>query len=623
MIARIFPVNAAPFLLGALCVMALAYRYYSAFIAARLLALDDARTTPAFRLADGSNYHPTNKWVLFGHHFAAISGAGPLIGPVLAAQFGFLPGFLWLLIGVVLAGAVHDFVSLGLSIRHDGRSLAEIARREVGPVAGGVASAAILFIVVIALAGLGIAVVNALHDSAWGTFTIAATIPAALVTGLYMYRIRPGKIAEASVLGVVLVLLSVFGGALIRGSALEPVFTLSRDGITVSIAVYGFIASVLPVWLLLAPRDYLSSYMKLGTIFALVAGTFIVMPRIEMPMVSAYIHGGGPIVGGTLYPFLFITIACGAISGFHALVASGTTPKMIEHESEARMVGYGAMLLEGLVGIVALIAASALHPGDYFAINVAPAKFASLGIPPVNLEALSKAVGENVAGRPGGAVSLAVGFAQIFAALPGLSGLMAYWYHFAIMFEALFILTTIDAGTRVGRFLLQEAVGGLWKPFAKADWLPGSILSTTAIVFAWAWLIHTGSIGTIWPMFGAANQLLAGVALTVATTALVNGGKARYVWVTAVPGAFVLVTTLIGGFLNIRDNFLPLMEDPATRLQGAVDASLTSVIMLCAVVIVIDAVRRCISKDEVPTPALRATSPVGRGNIEGMPPGCC
>ncbi|MCX5787811.1 MAG: carbon starvation protein A, partial [Elusimicrobia bacterium] len=353
--------------------MALAYRYYSAFIAAKLLALDDSRATPAIRLNDGANYHPTNRWVLFGHHFAAISGAGPLIGPVLAAQFGFLPGFLWLLIGVVLAGSVHDFMILGLSIRHDGRSLAEIARREVGPVAGAVASVAILLIVVIALAGLGIAVVNALAESPWGVFTISATIPAALLVGLYMYRLRPGRIAEASVIGVVLVLAAVILGAWVPQTALGRALTLSRPAITNAIAVYGFFASVLPVWLLLAPRDYLSAYMKLGTILVLVVGTVVVMPPIRMPMVSAFVHGGGPIVPGKLFPFLFITIACGAISGFHGLVASGTTPKMIERESEARMIGYGAMLLEGLVGIVALVAASALYPGDYFAINVAPA----------------------------------------------------------------------------------------------------------------------------------------------------------------------------------------------------------------------------------------------------------
>jgi carbon starvation protein len=528
-------VNSAPFLIAALAAMALAYRYYASFIGSRLLALDDRRPTPARRLDDGANYHPTNKWVLFGHHFAAISGAGPLIGPVLAAQFGFLPGFLWLVLGVCLAGAVQDFTILGLSIRHDGRSLGEIARREIGPVAGAVASIAILFIVVIALAGLGLAVVNALAESAWGTFTIAATIPIALFVGFYMYRLRKGAVGEASVIGVALVLAAVIAGGRIPGTPLGHALTLSKNGLTNAMAAYGFAASVLPVWLLLCPRDYLSSYMKLGTIFALVVCTMAVMPRIEMPMVSAYVHGGGPIVPGPLYPFVFITIACGAISGFHALVASGTTPKMIEKESEARFIGYGAMLLEGLVGIIALIAACSLAPADYFAINLPPAKFAALGMATQRLGELSSQVGETVAGRPGGAVSLAVGFAQIFSSLPGMKGLLAYWYHFAIMFEALFILTTIDTGTRVGRFLLQEAAGRVWAPLGRPSWLPGTLVSTGVIVLAWAWLIRTGSISAIWPMFGVANQLLAGVALSVATTALVNNGRARWAWVHGSP----------------------------------------------------------------------------------------
>ncbi|MBI5200248.1 MAG: carbon starvation protein A, partial [Elusimicrobia bacterium] len=395
--------------------------------------------------------------------------------------------------------------------------------------------------------------------------------------------------------------------------------TLSRTSITNSIAAYGFVASVLPVWLLLCPRDYLSSYMKLGTIFALVVGAIIVMPPIRQPMVSVYANGGGPIVPGKLFPFLFITIACGAISGFHGLVASGTTPKMLSNEGEARMIGYGAMLLEGLVGIVALVAACSLHPSDYFAINVAPAKFAALGLTPVNLAELSRQVGEDVAGRPGGAVSLAVGFAQIFAALPGMSGLMAYWYHFAIMFEALFILTTIDTGTRVGRFLVQEFLGRVSEPLGRPDWLPGTVLSTGLVVIAWAWLIHSGSIATIWPMFGVANQLLAGVALCVATTALVNAGKARYVWVTGLPCAFVTLTTLAGGLLNVRDNFLPLTRDPATATLGWVNTVMTSVIMLCSVIVVADAARQ-ILRGAPPKPA--PGRPAYALSSE-VPSGCC
>ena len=584
--------NALPLIIAALCIMAIAYRYYSAFIAAKVVALDDNRQTPAHTLNDGQNYIPTNKWVLFGHHFAAISGAGPLIGPVLATQFGFLPGFLWLLIGVCLGGAVHDFVILAASIRRKGKSLAEIARHEISPLAGIIGSIAILIIVVIALAGLGLAVVNALRESSWGTFTIAMTIPIALFVGLWMYRIRPGKIAEASIIGVIGVFAAVIVGSFIPDSFLSPYFTLSREGIIIAIAVYGFIASVLPVWLLLCPRDYLSSYMKIGTVAALVLGVFIVHPDLKMPAFTEYIHGGGPIIPGKLFPFVFITIACGAISGFHSLVSSGTTPKMLNKESEARMIGYGAMLMEGLVGIVSLIAASSLFPGDYFAINLSPEKFAMLGIAPTNLAELSQEVGETIAGRPGGAVSLAVGFAQIFSGIPGMRGLMSYWYHFAIMFEALFILTTIDTGTRVARFLVQEFGGRAWKPFEKTDWLPGTLISTTLVVFAWGYFIWTGSISTIWPMFGTANQLLAGVALAVATSAIINAGKVRYAWVTLVPMLFVSTTTLIAGWENIFDNFLPLAKNPATSTQGIVDIVMTAIIMVCAVIVLAEAFRK-------------------------------
>jgi carbon starvation protein len=584
--------NALPFILGALCVMAIAYRYYSAFLAAKVVMLDDSRPTPAHTLNDGQNYHPTNKWVLFGHHFAAISGAGPLIGPVLAAQFGFLPGFLWLLIGVCLGGAVHDFMILAASVRRKGKSLAEIARHEISPLASIVGSVAILIIVIIALAGLGLAVVNALRESSWGTFTIALTIPIALFVGLWMYRIRPGRIAEASLIGVVGVFASVFVGSYIPDSSLASYFSLSREGIIIAIAAYGFIASVLPVWLLLCPRDYLSSYMKIGTIMALIVGVVVVAPEIQMPAITEFIHGGGPIIPGTVFPFVFITIACGAISGFHSLVSSGTTPKMLNHESEARMIGYGAMLMEGVVGIISLIAASSLFPADYFAINLSPEKFAALGLSPVNLQELSAEVGETIAGRPGGAVSLAVGIAQIFTGIPGMRGLMSYWYHFAIMFEALFILTTIDTGTRVARFLVQEFVGRVWKPFERTDWLPGSLLSTATVVFAWAYFIWNGSISTIWPMFGTANQLLAGVALAVASSAIINAGKQRYVWVTLIPMLFVSITTLTAGWINITDNFWPLTARQETATQGYVNSILTAVMMICAVVILIESFRR-------------------------------
>lgn len=584
--------NALYLLLVALCVMAIAYRYYSAFIAAKVIALDDSRLTPAHELNDGQNFYPTNKWVLFGHHFAAIAGAGPLIGPVLASQFGYLPGFLWLVVGVVLAGAVHDFIVLSASVRRKGRSLANIAIHEVSPLAGLVGSIAILIIVIIALSGLGLAVVNALRESSWGTFTIAMTIPIALFVGLWMNRIRPGKIAEASVIGVVSVVACVILGSLIPGSFLGPYFTLSREGIIIAMAIYGFVAAVLPVWLLLAPRDYLSSYMKIGTVAALVIGVFIVAPQLKMDAVTQFVHGGGPIIPGKVYPFMFITIACGAISGFHSLVSSGTTPKMLNKETDARMIGYGAMLMEGLVGVIALIAACSLWPADYFAINLSPEKFKALGMSVVNLDELQREVGEIVAGRPGGAVSLAVGFAQIFSAVPGMRGLMSFWYHFAIMFEALFILTTIDAGTRVARFLVQEFVGRVWKPFERTDWMPGTFISTGVVVFAWAYFIWAGSISTIWPMFGTANQLLAGVALAVASSVIINAGKVRYVWVTLIPMLFVSTTTLVAGWLNVADNYLPLTAQPETAVQGYVNSILTVIIMICAVTILIESFRR-------------------------------
>ena len=584
--------RALPFVLVAACALAIAYRYYSAFLAARVLSLDAARRMPSHEHYDGHNFVPTNRWVLFGHHFAAITGAGPLIGPVLAAQFGFLPGFLWLVVGVCLAGAVHDLVILVSSARAGGRSLAELARREISPRAYAVCALAILFVVVIALAGLGLAVVNALHDSAWGAFTIGSSIPIALFMGLYMYRFRKGRIAEATAIGVVLLLLCVVLGRFVAESPwLAPLFTLGRTEVTLLMAAYGFVASVLPVWMLLCPRDYLSSFMKVGTILFLAVGVIVVNPPIRMPAFTPFVSGGGPIVPGTLYPFLFITIACGAISGFHALVGSGTTPKMLDRETDARMIGYGSMLLEGFVGITALIAACALHPGDYFAINVAPEKFAALGYVPVHLAELEAQVGETLAGRPGGAVSLAVGMAQVFTGLPGMRGLMSYWYHFAIMFEALFILTTIDTGTRVSRFLVQEFGGRLWAPLGRVDWLPGTLLSTALIVAGWTYFILTGSISTIWPMFGIANQLLAAAALAIGTTILVNAGRGRYAWATVVPMAFVGVTALVAGVLSVRDNFLPLARsaDPGRALQGWIDAGLTVVMMACVVFVLVEA----------------------------------
>jgi carbon starvation protein len=586
--------NALYIVVPALCLFAIAYRYYSAFIAARVMSLDDTRVTPAHTKFDGHNYYPTRRWVLFGHHFAAITGAGPLIGPVLAAQFGYAPGFIWIVAGCCLAGAVHDFISLWASTRRGGRSLADIARTEIGPVAGTTGAIAVLFIVVIALAGLGLAVVNALAESAWGTFTIGASIPLAILMGFHMFKWRKGQIREATIVGVALMILAVVLGRPVASSTLGSWFLLSPRQLTFVLCVYGFAASVLPVWMLLTPRDYLSTFMKIGTILFLVLGVVIVHPTLQAPAVSQFAGGGGPVIPGPLFPFVFITIACGAISGFHSLIASGTTPKMVDKESDIRPIGYGAMLFEGLVALMALTAATALHPGDYFAINTPPAVFQTLGLSTVHLQDLQSQVGEHVIGRPGGAVSLAIGMADIFSKVPGMRGLMAYWYHFAIMFEALFILTTIDAGTRVARFVLQEFVGRAWKPFARPDWVPASIVSTTLVVLAWGYFIWTGTIDTIWPMFGIANQLLGGVALAVGTTILINIGRARYAWVTVVPLAFVATTTLSAGYMSVRDNFWPraIGPNPALHVQGYVDTICTIIMMVCVVVILMSAARR-------------------------------
>lgn len=608
--------NALPIIIGTLCIMAIAYRYYSAFIAAKVMVLDDSRSVPSETLFDGHNYYPTNKWVLFGHHFAAISGAGPLIGPVLAAQFGFLPGLLWLVIGVCLGGAVHDFIILAGSVRRKGKSLAEMARTEISPLSGVVAGIAILFIVVIALAGLGLVVVNALADSPWGTFTVAVTIPLALFMGLYMYRFRKGKIAEASVIGVIGLLAAVYFGGRIADSSLAHAFTLSRNTLTILMAAYGFIASVLPVWMLLCPRDYLSSYLKIGTIAVLIIGVILVHPNLNMPAFTPFTHGGGPVIPGKLYPFVFITIACGAISGFHALISSGTTPKMIAKESDARLIGYGSMLMEGLVGVVALIAATSLFPGDYFAINTAQktetqkAAYVRMvdnhtaqgfNLQPQEIERLEQESGEkNLRGRTGGAVTLALGIAKIFNGIPGLSGLMKYWYHFAIMFEALFILTTIDTGTRVARFLVGEFGGRFYRKLEEPNWLPGSIVTSALVVTAWAAFIWSGSISTIWPMFGIANQLLAAVALCVGTTIIINSGKARYAWVTILPLSFVATTTLVAGWESITDIFWPLVQHPETAVQGYINTCLTVTIMTAAIVILADSIRRWLGMGKRP-----------------------
>jgi carbon starvation protein len=574
-----------------ICVIS--YRYYSAFLAAKVLALDDSRVTPAHSRYDGQNYYPVSRWVLFGSHFSAIAGAGPLIGPVLAAQFGYAPGLIWLVAGCCLGGAVHDLIMLWASTRRGGKSLAEIARLEIGSAAGITAALAILFIITIALAGLGLAVVNALAESAWGVFTIAMTIPIGVFMGLYMFVFRKGHTGEATTVGVIMLFLAVVLGKPFAASPMGEMFVLTRHQITLAMAIYATAASVLPVWLLLAPRGHLSSFMKIGTVAFLAIGVVYVNPQLHAPAFSQFTHGGGPIIPGALFPFVFITIACGAMSGFHGLIGTGTTPKMIDKESDIRPIGYGAMLVEGAVGVMALIAATALHPADYYAINTAPAVFANLHMPIVNLMDLQTQVGENVVGRPGGAVSLAVGMAQIFSAMPGMRGLMDYWYHFAIMFEALFVLTTVDAGTRVGRFIIQEFLGRVYKPFERTNAFAPAFVSTVVIVSAWGYFLWTGNISTLWPLFGIANQLLAGVGLAIGTTMLINMGRAKYVWATVLPLSFMTVTTLSAGYLSVRDNFWPLTHNPAMRVTGYVDSISTVVMMACMILILTQAFGRC------------------------------
>ncbi|MFA6431293.1 MAG: carbon starvation protein A, partial [Candidatus Margulisiibacteriota bacterium] len=550
--------NALVLLIIAACVFALAYRYYSAFLSAKVLVLDPKRITPANKLNDGVDYHPTNKWVLFGHHFAAIAGAGPLIGPVLAAQFGFLPGAIWIIIGAVLGGAVHDYVILFASVRHNGLSLHKIARDYIGIITGVATAIAVLFIIITALAGLSIVVVNALAESAWGTFAIAVSIPAAIFIGIYMQVLRKGAIIEASIIGTVLLLSGVFFGYYIQNSSFAPAFMFSKQQLSIMLPIYGFFASVLPVWLLLAPRDYLSSYLKIGTVALLAIGIFFVHPEIKMPAFTPFIFGGGPIIPGRVWPFVCITIACGAISGFHALISSGTTPKMLSNEKEMRMIGFGAMLVEGFVAIMALIAATVLIPADYFAINCSPAVFQGLGMQAVNVSALSQMVQENIVGRPGGGVSLAVGMAQIFSGIPGMKDLMGYWYHFVIMFEALFILTTIDAGTRVARYITQDILGKFIKPIGNTKWIPGIIITSALVVFSWGYLLYNGDISTIWPMFGVANQLLATTALAVGTTIIFRNNKNKWFGlITFLPMLFMLVTTVDAAIENIFYNYLP------------------------------------------------------------------
>lgn len=629
-------INSGWFIIAALCVFLLGYRFYSAFIAAKVLALDATRATPAELFNNGRDYMPTNKWVVFGHHFAAIAGPGPLIGPTLAAQFGYLPGTLWILIGAVLGGCVQDFVILFFSTRRNGRSLGQMARDELGPIGGIAALFGVMAIMIILIAVLGLVVVNAMKHSPWATATVAATIPIAVLIGLYMRNIRPGAVMEATFIGVALLIFAVIGGGWINESAsLRVWFDYEAPELAIMIIVYGFAAAVLPVWLLLAPRDYLSTFMKIGTVIALAIAILILRPEVKMPAVTQFIDGTGPIFGGTLFPFVFVTIACGAISGFHSLISSGTTPKLLANETHARFIGYGGMLMEAFVAIMAMIAATVLDPGVYFAINSpagivgkeasdAVAKISSWGFPVSveQMQQLAAAMGEETLfSRTGGAPSLAVGMASIFASAFG-TGLLSAWYHFAIMFEALFILTTLDAGTRVGRFMLQDLLGNIYEPLGRTSWYPSVILSSALVVGAWGYFLYMGTIdplggiNSLWPLFGIANQMLAAIALCVATTILVKSGKLRYVWVTAVPLTWLAIVTSTAAWQKIfsselRVGFIAHANDLAQKIAaGAIpaeeisktrqlifndrlDAMLTIIFLTITWIMLVDTVRVC------------------------------
>jgi carbon starvation protein len=628
-------INAIWFVIAAVCVYAVGYRFYSSFIAAQVLALDETRLTPAERINDGRDFVPTNRWVVFGHHFAAIAGPGPLIGPTLAAQFGYLPGTLWILAGVVLGGAVQDFCVLSCSLRRDGKSLGQMAREEIGPVGGFVAMIGVLMIMVILIAVLGLVVTNALKDSPWGTFTVGATIPIAMVMGWYMRVLRPGAVGEATALGLVLLVGAVVGGRWVdQHPELAAWLTFSGPQLAGMIIAYGFLASVLPVWLLLAPRDYLSTFVKIGTVVGLAIGIVILRPDIELPALTRFTDGSGPIFAGKVFPFAFITIACGAISGFHSLISSGTTPKLLTNERDAQMIGYGAMLMESFVAIMAMIAAAALQPGVYFAINspagivgatpeAATATISGWGFPvtPEQMSTLAADIGEkSVFARTGGAPSLAVGMAHIFSRSLGGRELMALWYHFAIMFEALFILTTLDAGTRVGRFMLQDFFGHFSAPLGRTSWYPSVLSSSALMVGAWGYFLYQGvidplgGINSLWPLFGIANQLLAAIALCVATTILLKNARPAYAWTTLTPLLWLLAITMTAGYQkifssNVRIGFLAEAADRTRRLAAEglavaesaklerlifndyLDATITAVFMVLVIVVVVDSAR--------------------------------
>jgi carbon starvation protein len=634
-------INAAWLLTAAICTYAVAYRFHSKLIASKIFALDSSRATPAVRLDDGHDFVPTNRWIVFGHHFAAIAGPGPLVGPTLAAQFGFLPGVIWIIVGVALGGAVQDFVILASSVRRNGKSLGQMAREEIGPVAGTTALVSVLGIMIVLLAVLGLVVVNALKSSPWGTVTIGLTIPIAMLMGIYLRWIRPGRVLEASAMGIVLIIAALYVGRWVSEQpTLAPMFTLSGGALAVSIMIYSFAASVTPVWLLLAPRDYLSAFVKIAVVLALAVGIIVSLPPLQMPALTQFTDGSGPVFAGKVFPFAFITIACGAISGFHALVASGTTPKMLANEADARMVGYGSMLMESFVAVMALIAACALTPGVYFAINAPASAIGATAasaaeavrnwgftLDPAEMQRLARQVGESsLLSRTGGAPSLALGMAHLFSNVLGGGAAMAIWYHFAIMFEALFILTTLDAGTRVGRFMLQDLGRHVWAPFGRVSWYPAVLMSSALIVAMWGHFLYQGvidplgGINSLWPLFGISNQLLAAVALCVGTTIIIKMGKARYAWVTMLPLVWLTLVTMSAGweklfspdvrlgFLShahliesqIAANTLPAAIKTITDARRVIfndylDAGVAAFFMISVVVILADSVREWVA----------------------------
>jgi carbon starvation protein len=581
--------NAIVVVIGSMCILALAYRFYGVFMANKVLRLTDNRPTPAHVLADGKDYVPTNRWVVFGHHFAAIAAAGPLVGPVLAAQFGYLPGLIWLLIGAVIGGAVHDMVVLYASMRHQGKSLSEVAKKEIGPVAGFCTGLAMLFIITITMAGLSMVVLNALTNNPWGTFTVAMTIPIAMGVGLY-YR-RSGNLKGASIVGFLLIIAAVFAGPYVQDTALGRLLTLDGNTLAILLPVYAFFAAALPVWLLLTPRDYLSSFMKIGVFIALIIGVFMINPLIRMPAATPFTGGGGPVIGGPVWPFISITIACGAISGFHAFISSGTTPKMLDRWTDIKLVGFGAMLVECLVGVLALIAATALHPADYFAINAAPEVFRTLGMHVVNLPHLNQEIGLALEGRTGGAVTLAVGMTYIFTSIRWFENLAPYFFQFVILFEAVFILTAIDAGTRVARYLIQDFFGELYKPLKRPDWLPGSIFASLLACFFWGYLLFSGDIGSIWVLFGVSNQLMAAIGLIVgATFVLKIAARKRYMLTCLIPLAYLYVTVNVAGYWMIVNVYL----NPRAAGYNLLNAVLSIIMLALGMIIMIAAVKKWI-----------------------------